>query len=148
MTKIRYPLAHHSASKNERLVIAITRYSVETGDTRPLLDKLLPLAPSREAPLHWEGKLTFYFEGWDLDPRETQEIPEIRANFLEVTAEFPYWLHFVEKEGETLLHLFRLLCRCHSVRHDQEPGLVGWRFDDLREFDRQLGLLFNAMNHL
>ena len=90
----------------------------------------------------------FYFEGWDLDPRETQEIPEIRANFLEVTAEFPYWLHFVEKEGETLLHLFRLLCRCHSVRHDQEPGLGGWRFDDLREFDRQLGLLFNAMNHL
>ena len=60
MTKIRYPLAHHSASKNERLVIAITRYSVETGDTRPLLDKLLPLAPSREAPLHWAGKLTFY----------------------------------------------------------------------------------------
>ncbi len=62
--------------------------------------------------------------------------------------EFPYWLHFVEKEGETLLHLFRLLCRGHIVRHDQEPGMVGWRFDDLREFDRQLRLFFNAMNDL
>ncbi len=52
MTKLRYPLAHHSPSKRERLVIAITRYSVETYDTRPLLDKLLPLVASREAALH------------------------------------------------------------------------------------------------
>ncbi len=43
------------------MVIAITRLSVETGDTRPLLDKLLPLAASREAARHGEGKLTFFF---------------------------------------------------------------------------------------
>ncbi len=44
--------------------------------------------------------------------------------------------------------MFRLLCQGHTVRNDQETGLVGWRFDDLKEFDRQLRLLFNAMYHL
>ena len=55
------------------------RESVVTHDIRPLLDKLLPLAATREVAMRWEGKVTFYFDGWDNDPRETAEIPEIRA---------------------------------------------------------------------
>jgi hypothetical protein len=144
MKRPKYPLAHFSPAKDELVVIAITRESVDTGDTRPLLEKLSLLSASREAAIKWEGKLTFYFDGWDQDPRETAEIPEIRSFFLDVTAEWPYWFHFCEKVGDTVLHVLRLMCRGHYVRG--RPGMVGWQFDDAHDLGRQMMLLFNGQN--
>ncbi|WP_295413875.1 chlororespiratory reduction 6 domain-containing protein [uncultured Thiodictyon sp.] len=144
--KPKYPRARLSPAKDQILVIAITHESVVTHDIRPLLDKLLPLAASREIAMRWEGKVTFYFDGWDNDPRETAEIPEIRAYFMDVTAEFPYWFHFVEKVGDTFWHVLRLLCRGH--REQTQPGLIGWQFDDHKELFRQINLQFGYMNGL
>jgi hypothetical protein len=50
-------------------------------EVRPLFDKLSRLSASRAAVLRWDGKLTRTFDGQDDDPRETAEIPEIRAYF-------------------------------------------------------------------
>jgi hypothetical protein len=146
MVRPKYPRARLSPAKDELLAIAITRESVVTGDVRPLVDKLSRLVATREAAVHWEGKLTLAFEGWDDDPRETAEIPEIRAYFLDVTAEWPYWLHFCEKVGDTVPHVLRLLCRGH--REQVRAGMVGWQFDDPRDISRQLLLLFGYMNDL
>ena len=146
MTSPRYPHARLSPAKNQILAIAITRESVVTHDIRPLLDKLLPLAATREAAIAWEGKVTFFFDGWDQDPRETAEIPEIRAYFLDVTSEFPFWFHFVEKVGDTFWHVLRLLCRGH--REQVQDGMIGWQFDDPRDLIRQVDLLLGYMNGL
>ncbi len=146
MRRPRYPLAHHSPAKDDLLVLAISREWVVSGDLRSLMETLEPLAATREAAIAWEGTLIFYFEGWDSDPRETAEIPEIRRYFLDITAEFPYWFHYIEKTGDTFGHVLRLLCRGHVER--LEGGLVGWVFDDMDDLKRQIGLLFGGMNAL
>ena len=63
-----------------------------------------------------------------------------------MTAEFPYWFHFVEKVGDTFWHVLRLLCRGHTEQI--RPGLVGWQFDDPGELIRQVDLLLGYMNGL
>jgi hypothetical protein len=146
MARPKYPLAHHSPAKDELLVIAITRESVDACDVRPLMEKLERFAATREDAIQWEGKITFYFEGWDSDPRETAEIPEIRRYFRDLTAECPYWFPYIEKVGDTFGHVLRLLCRGRIVR--REGGLVGWVFDDMGDLQRQIGLLFGGMNAL
>lgn len=146
MAQPRYPRARLSPAKDELLAVEIARESVVTGDVRPLLGKLRRLTASREAAVRWEGKLTFFFQGWDADPRETAEIPEIRAFFLDATAEWPYWLHYCEKVGDTIPHALRLLCRGH--REQVRAGMVGWQFDDPPDISRQLLLLFGHMNEL
>ena len=146
MNAPKYPLARLSPAKDELLVIAITRESVATDDVGPMLGKLVPLSASHEAALKWEGKLTFCFEGWDNDPRETAEIPEIRAYFLNLTSEWPYWLHYCEKVGDTIPHVLRLLC--HGHMETLQAGMVGWRFEDLTEVTRELMRLFGHMNAL
>jgi hypothetical protein len=146
MTSIRYPLAHLSPAKDQLVAIAIMRESVVTRDIHPLLEKLSWLSSSREACIHWEGKLTFYFEGWDDDPRETAEIAEIRAFFQAVTAQWPYWLHFSEKVGDTVMHVLRLLGEGLFVR--RESGVVTWAFDDMDEVAVQLLMLFSGQNAL
>ena len=77
----RYPLARLSPAKDELLAIEITRESVDQCDIQPMLEKLEFLSETREGALLWEGKLAVYFAGWDRDPRETAEIPEIRVYF-------------------------------------------------------------------
>ncbi|NCA73067.1 MAG: hypothetical protein EOM91_24045, partial [Sphingobacteriia bacterium] len=140
----KYPLARLSPAKDEILVIAITRESVMAGDIAPMLEELTTLSSTREAALQWEGTLTFVFEGWDNDPRETAEIPEIRAYFAALTEAWPNWLHFSEKVEDTLPHVLRLLCRGRFERI--RPDLVGWRFADFDEIKRVLARLFCGQN--
>jgi hypothetical protein len=140
----KYPLARLSPAKDDLLVIAISRESVITGDIQPMLEKLSALSSTREAALAGEGTLTFVFDGWNQDPRETAEIPEIRAYFADLAAAWPHWLHFGEKVGDTLPHVLRLLCRGRYER--PRPGLVGWRFEDFDEIKRVLSRLFCGQN--
>jgi hypothetical protein len=140
----KYPLARLSPAKGDILVIAITSESVMTGDIEPMLEKLTTLSSTHEAALKWEGTLTFVFEGWDDDPRETAEIPEIRTYFAALAEAWPYWLHFGEKVGDTIPHVLRLLCRGRYER--PRPGLVGWRFEDFDEIKRVLSRLFCGQN--
>jgi hypothetical protein len=140
----KYPLARLSPAKDDILIIAITRESVMTGDIAPMLEKLNPLSSTREAALKWEGTLTFVFEGWDDDPRETAEIPEIRTYFAALTEAWPHWLHFGEKVGDTIPHVLRLLCRGRYER--PRPGLVGWRFDGFDDIKRLLFRLYCGQN--
>lgn len=59
----------------------------------------------------------------------------------------PYWLHFVEKESGTLFHVLWPLCRGHyeGINHE---GLMGWRFEDMRQLGDVMETLFGYMNLL
>lgn len=146
MKPLKYPLAHLSPAKDDLVVIEIARESVVTGEIQYTLEKLNWLSASREACFKWEGTLTFYFDGWLHDPRETAEIPEIRAFFRQVTEAWPYWFHFCEKVDDTLMHVLRLLCQGQYVR--RQAGVVTWSFDDLSELTTQMMRLFSGQNRL
>lgn len=128
------------------MLLAIPRDEVEAGDIDPVLQQLNFLCETRELAERWEGRISFFFDGWDDDPRETAEIPAIRSYFAALTAAWPYWLHFAEKIGDTLPHLLRLLCRGRIEA--LAPGLVGWGFADLGEVRQQLLQLFVRQNGL
>jgi hypothetical protein len=115
-----------------------------TYDIQPMLEKLNVLSSTREAALKWEGAVSFYFDGWNDDPRETAEIPEIRAYFAALTEAWPRWLHFAEKVGDTIPHVLRLLRRGEYER--PRPGLVGWRYADFDEIQRRISWLFCGQN--
>ena len=142
----RYPLARLSPAKDELLALEITRESVDRCDIQPMVEKLELLSDSPEMALHWEGKVAIFFAGWDSDPRETAEIPEIRAYFAALTEAWPYWLHYVEKTGDTFPHMLRLLCAGQIERLGE--GQVGWRFEDLHAVTGLVMVLFEHMNEL
>jgi len=49
-----------------------------------------------------------------------------------------------EKEGDTVAHVFRLLCHGHV--ECVKDSIVGWRFDDLRNVTVMMRILFNHQN--
>jgi hypothetical protein len=143
---IKYPLARLSPTKQELILLAITRESVISNDIAPALNRLEALIDGNERAIESEGRLSFCFERWDDDPRETSEIPEIRAYFQALTVEFPYWIHIVEKVGDSFFHVMRLLCDGHYVR--PQPGLVGWYFDDMPQLSNTVETLLTSMTEL
>lgn len=68
---LRYPRARLSPAKQELAIIEFPRSDIEAGNTQTTLAMLAPMAASSEKAERFEGALTFYFSGWDEDPRET-----------------------------------------------------------------------------
>lgn len=143
---VRHPKARLSPAKDRLIVIEFARERVEAMDVSKALEHLSALTGSADAAIQSEGAVTFLFEGWDDDPRELAEIPEVRRWFQKLNTAYPYWLHVGEKVGDTVMRAMQLLCGGQCVR--SRPGLVGWRFDDAHEFGRVLYGLFNGMNEL
>jgi hypothetical protein len=91
-----------SPSSFDLMHIVIDRADVEAGDIQPVLHVLNTLVTDRATIREHEGRVIVSFHGYDSDPRAIQFIPEIRR-FLELlTQAFPYWLHFLPKQGPLL----------------------------------------------
>ncbi len=144
---IEYQKARFSPAKDQFIVVEFKRDEIERGDLRRVYDILSGLTATKEAAEFGEGKLMFFFSGWDEDPREISEIPEIRRWFVRLTEVFPYWMHFVEKQGSTLSHVLMLLCQ-GSTEYSPDTGMVGWRFADLNELREKVLWLLSAQNVL
>ncbi len=71
---IRYPMARLSPAKTELVVIEFSRADIEANYLDTALARLQVLVDDNEAAEKWEGSATFFFSGWDDDPRETGEI--------------------------------------------------------------------------
>jgi hypothetical protein len=140
----RYPLANTSTVKDDLVAIKIMRESVMDCDVSHMLKLLKNVTSTRAQVLAFEGRVTFFFDGWDDDPREVAEIPEIRAYFVALTDKFPYWFHYAEKSGDTVIRVMQLLCTGHYV--ERKPGLVAWSFDDLEEMKRVVTQLATGMD--
>jgi hypothetical protein len=50
------------------------------------------------------------------------------------------------ERGGTFFHVLRLLCKGHIERI--ESGMVGWRFDDMKQLSATVETLFGYMNLL
>ena len=90
------------------VILGVGRDLVEDGDIWPLVSHLNSLKddPS-QLPLCAE-RYELLFEGYDDDPRDVWEIPDVRDFACAMDAEFPYWLFFLEKAGTSGLQALAL----------------------------------------
>lgn len=77
------------------ICLVISREEVMNPRVGRCVDDLMHLSGSRERTEQFAGAVLFVFEGWDHDPREIHAIPECRAFLSALTAQWPYWMHFL-----------------------------------------------------
>jgi hypothetical protein len=86
----------------DRLVLHASRAEVEAADidhALSALDKLL----KPEVAQRLKGRLIFEIRGYEDDPRDLWEIPEVRAWMKALDQAFPYWFYFMDVgPGSTL----------------------------------------------
>lgn len=110
------------------------------------LDTLLHLSSSEENARRFAGSVLLAFDGYNEDPRPIHAIPECRAYLGALTAQWPFWMHFLAPIPDqwSLLLLTLLPPGQRSALPD---GRFGQEFD-IEAMEALLTHQVQAMNNL
>lgn len=100
------------------LALVITRQEIESGSLGSVIERLHILTDSAENVERYGSSMIFIVTGYDHDPRELPQIPEVVAYFRALTASWPHWLWFLAPGVGAITLLFAMLCGCET-RVDQ-----------------------------
>lgn len=93
------------------VVLKITRRQVETHDLESVLNSLRILTAAREDVWRYRGQMILQVDGYNDDPRELVEIPEVRSLLTGLTEAWPVWAFFMNQVDESLKVLAGCVCR-------------------------------------
>lgn len=104
----------------EPVYFVISRQEVESGDTGSAMEFLRSLVPTDDPHHAWtfKSRLALHISGYDQDPRELFEIPEVGQYLKALDEEWPFWFFFLNQADESLKVL--AMCLCSST--DVAPG--------------------------
>ena len=123
----------------EPLVLLISHRQVQESDIASVLVELKPVTATRENCWRYRNQMVLVVSGYDDDPRELVDIPEVRAFLAQFSIAWPYWSFFFNQVDDSII----LLAACYCAIAFPGKGAVKIDVDRLGMF-LQLG--FNAMN--
>ena len=92
----------------EPVVLLISRREVEQADLSSVLSRLRVFLATREDAWRYRGQMTLVVDGYNNDPRELVDIPEVRALLRLLESEWPYWAFFFNQVDDSI----KLLLSC------------------------------------
>lgn len=104
--------------------IRMDRSNIEAGYTANVLTTLMSLSDSGERIRRLKGGVLIEVLGYDNDLRELYEVPEVCRFFQALTAQWPYWLWFIYREGSVSQLPLVLQLMCNSVAQDSDGGIT------------------------
>ena len=125
----------------DSIVLVASRDEVERLDLSGCLQVLDSLIESREKAMRFRDQVVFGLDGYNDDPRELFEIPEVRTFIRELDAKWPYWFFFLSKATDTLKMIMFSLCRYQRVG----AGLTRY---DPGDFELFMYRHFDAFNRI
>lgn len=126
-------------------LLAIDRDEVSQSLSEGLRQTLLNMQKDAETAARFRRKLELVFTGYDDDPRELWDIPEVRDYVARLDAFFPHWFYFCCLEGQTLRVLLYCLSSLEPVGGHPEGRRVSGR-DEIEFFSRHY-LALNELFH-
>lgn len=112
----------------DQLILIVKKKWIISNDISEALDLLQSLISDRKTAERFAGQLELSFEGWEHDDRELPDIPMVSQWFRQLTAGFPYWFIFLNRETAALpLAINLLLSSKRQIIN--ESGDVGYEHD-------------------
>ena len=107
MSSLRHDL---QPGVNEPVILMVSRTAVERDDLASVLGRLKLLSATREDSWLYRGQLSIVFEGYEDDPRELVDLPEVRRFVARLQAAWPYWAFFFNQLDSTISLWLACLC--------------------------------------
>lgn len=100
---------------SEPVVLMISRREVEAADLASVLSRLKVFLATREDAWLYRGQMTLVVDGYNNDPRELVDIPEVRALLRRLEAEWPYWAYFFNQVDDSIKLLLSCIAGCRFL---------------------------------
>lgn len=91
------------------LVLSVSRQEIERGVIGDAADRLLQLTDEPVLARHAADRLVIWVSGYDDDPRELCQIPEVCSFFRALNQQWPHWLAYLNAEEAQLSLILSLL---------------------------------------
>lgn len=92
------------------VLLMISRRQVEEVDIDSVLFNLKPFLATREDAWLYRGQMVMSVDGYNEDPRELVDIPEVRAFLGELELQWPYWGFFFNQVDDGIKLLASCVC--------------------------------------
>lgn len=104
------------------VIFVISRQQIEASDVESSLEVLRSLVPTKNPEHAWacKGRLSLAISGYDTDPRELFEIPEVCRYIRSVDEHWPFWLFFLNQVDDSI----KLVASCMASSLEVVPGAV------------------------
>lgn len=125
------------------VIFVITRQQIEAEDLEGSLEFLRSLVPTDTPQRIWshKGRLSLVISGYDADPRELFEIPEVRRYLRSIDEHWPFWLFFLNQVDESI----KVVAACLASTVEVAPGLA---HIDPAGLQRFMERAFSAVNFI
>ena len=123
----------------EPVVLLISRREAEAGDLASVLSRLKPFLATREDAWRYRGQMTLVVDGYNNDPRELVDIPEVRTLLRGLESSWPHWAYFFNQVDDSI----KLLLSCVAGSRFLGRGAVELDADLVAA---ALGRAFGGMN--
>lgn len=124
---------------SEPIFLVFSREQILTMDLQEPLAVLRQLAGNPEKAVVACGRISLVFDGYDTDPRELFEIPEVRRYIQQLDALWPYWFYFLSQADDSIKIIES--CLCDSI--EVVPGVTSI---DTEQLNNCLTRHFSALN--
>lgn len=140
-------LANLDDSERAMIVLEISRREIEDCNISSALESLHVITDSELNVKRFKESLLFQVSGYDDDPRDLPEIPEVRRYFARLNEEWPHWLWFLVRGMGSVALLLALLCKVKVHKH-KGIGKYGTEFPDMQQLQDTIKDLFKRGNAL
>jgi hypothetical protein len=117
----------------------ISRREVEAGDLASVMSRLKVFLATREDAWLYRGQMTLVVDGYNNDPRELVDIPEVRTLLRGLESSWPQWAYFFNQVDDSI----KLLLSCVAGSQFLGRGAVEM---DAELVAAALGRAFGGMN--
>lgn len=100
---------------SEPVILMISRREVEAADLASVLSRLKVFLATREDAWLYRGQMTLVVDGYNNDPRELVDIPEVRALLRHLEAAWPYWAYFFNQVDDSIKLLLSCVAGCRFL---------------------------------
>ena len=92
------------------VVLMLSRRQIEACDVASVVAELKPFLATREDAWLYRGQMSLTVDGYNHDPRELVDIPEVRKFLKVFEREWPYWAFFFNQVDDSIKILGSCVC--------------------------------------
>jgi len=117
------PIPQDISQQSDHIVLQISQENIQNCDTSEYVSLLHGITDSLQSFEAAFQRYVFLISGYDDDPRELYQIPEVVSFIKDLNSKLPFWLYFVNT-GDKRFFSWMIACLCRAMSLDQDEETI------------------------
>ena len=112
-----------NSQQSDYTVLQISQEAIQNCDTSEYVTQLHGITDSLQSFEAAFQRYVFLISGYDDDPRELYQIPEVVSFIKDLNSKLPFWLYFVNTSDKRFFS-WMIACLCQAMSLDQDDETI------------------------